>query len=77
MEKSIKYLGKNEKIYQFYSESNNFFNKRLNFISKLENNKIPYKDALKMSKAWQNIKIKKCKYKKKLYEKIKKYDNQI
>lgn len=77
MEKNIKYLGKNFKIYQFYSESNNFFNKRLNFISKLENDKIPYKEALKMSKAWQNIKYKKCKYKKKLYEKIKKYDSNL
>jgi hypothetical protein len=77
MEKTIKYLGKDVKIYQFYAESNNYLNARIDFLRKLEKNNINYKEAAKMTKTWQNIKFKNCKYKKKLYEKIKKYDKTI
>ena len=39
MERSIKYLNKKEKITKFFSESENYFNKRIEFIKKLEKKK--------------------------------------
>ena len=42
MEKTIKYLGKDVKIYQFYAESNNYLNARIDFLRKLEKKKINF-----------------------------------
>ncbi len=72
-EKTIKYLDKDEIITQFFSESEEVFNDRLEFLKKLEEEKIPWKDALKLSKIYMNVKYKKCKYTPQLYYSIKKY----
>lgn len=77
MEREITYLKKNEKIKQFYSESDYIFNERLKFIKKLEKDNIEFKLANKYSKIWNNIKFKKCKYQKSIYIFIKKYDKSI
>ena len=69
----IKYLTKDEKIVQFLSESDEYFNKRLDFIKILEKENINWKDAVKLSKIYMNIKYKKCKYVPFLYNKLKKY----
>jgi hypothetical protein len=74
MERSIKYLNKKEKITKFFSESENYFNKRIEFIKKLEKKKIKFKDAVKYSKIWINIKFKGCKYQKRVYLKVISFD---
>lgn len=77
MEREINYLGKKHKIVKFLSESENIFNKRLEFIKKMEKDKIEFKLVDKYSKIWSNIKYKNCKYMKKIYLLIKKYDKSI
>jgi hypothetical protein len=69
----IKYLGKDENITQFFSESDEFFADRIDVIKKMEAENIPWKDALKLSKVYINAKYKKCKYSPQLYFSVKKY----
>jgi hypothetical protein len=70
---TIEYLGKNEEILQFLSESNSEFKKRLLYIKKLEEAKIVWKEANRLSKVWYNIEFKKCKYNQDLYLKVMRY----
>ena len=77
MEREIKYLNKSVKIFKYHSESENYFNKRLEFLKKLEEAKVSFKDAVKFSKIWSNIKFKECRYNIKVYNIIKKYDKTI
>jgi hypothetical protein len=70
----IKYLNTTVKIIQFLSESNNQFNKRLDFIKKLEKESVNWKEAYRLSKIWYCIKFKQCKYLPELYHKIITYD---
>ena len=69
----IKYNNKDETIIQFLSESDEYFNSRLEVLKKLEEDKIEWKDALKFSKIYANVKYKKCKYNPQIYHLIKKY----
>jgi len=69
----IKYLGIDEDITQFFSESDEIFTDRIEVLKKMEDEKIPWKDALKLSKVYINAKYKKCKYIPQLYYSIKKY----
>ena len=69
----VKYLEKDEKIVQFLAESDEYFSKRLEFIKILEKENINWKEAVKLSKIFMNIKYKKCKYVSPLYNKLKKY----
>jgi hypothetical protein len=69
----ITYLSNEQKITQFFSESNEYFNIRLNFIKLLEKENIVWKEVIKLSKLYMNIKYKKCKYSPIVYNKIKKY----
>jgi len=63
-------------LHQFDSESNSIFKQRIKFIQ--ENlTKMKWKEAVKMSKIWSNIKFKKCRYHPKIYYSIKKFDNSI
>ena len=71
----IKYLNDDIKILKYISESNNQFNNRLIFISKLENKNINYKEALRLSKIWFSIKYKKCTYSYEIYNYVMQYDN--
>ncbi len=70
---TINYLGNNEKITQYLCESDEQYNSRLQFILKLEKDKIIWKDACKISKLYYSITYKKCKYSYETYNLIKKY----
>lgn len=69
----LNYNGKNENITQFLSESDEQFKVRLEMLKKLEEDKIEWKDALKFSKIYANVKFKNCKYSPLVYNLIKKY----
>ena len=69
--KEIIYLDKSIKILQYLSESNNNFNKRIEFIKKLENKNVDWKEAIKLSRLWYCINIKNCKYPIEILNKIK------
>jgi cell shape-determining protein MreC len=69
----ITYLNKEEQITQFFSESDEIFNDRLEVIKKLEKENIAFKDALKLSKIYANCKYKKCKYAPTIYHSIKRF----
>lgn len=71
--KEIIYMTKSIKILQYLSESNCDFNKRIEFIKTLEKKEIDWKEAIKLSKLWYCITIKKCKYSPEIYNKVKKY----
>jgi hypothetical protein len=70
----ISYLGKDEKVLQYLSESDNQFNQRMNYIRKLESKNIVWKEANTLSKLWYNIKFKKCKYATEIYYKVINYE---
>jgi hypothetical protein len=70
---NITYLDKNETIVKFFNESDEIFNSRIELLQKLEKENVPYKDALKLTKIYINVKYKKCKYSPQLYHLIKKY----
>ena len=74
-ELNIVYLDINEKIIKFNCESNKRFALRILFIKVLENKKIKWKDANKLSKIWYNIKFNKCKYVPQIYKKYIYYNN--
>ena len=69
----IKYKNKDETIIQFMSESNENFNSRLDILKKLEKDDIEWKEALKISKIYYNVKFKNCKYSNQVYFLVKKY----
>jgi hypothetical protein len=73
----IIYLGKKENIIKFNSESNTRFLQRLDFLKKLEQKKIIWKDANKYSKLWYNIKYNKLKYSNDLYKIIISLDSSL
>jgi hypothetical protein len=64
----IVYLNNEEKITKFNSESNKRFNERIQFIRKLEQHKLKWKDANKLGKIWYNIKYKNMKYMPQIYK---------
>ena len=74
MERKIKYLNKSEIILNFFSESESIFKARLEFIKKAEKKKVKFKDAVKYSKIWSNVKFKECKYQKRVYLKVMEFD---
>ena len=49
---TINYLTNNESIIKYFSESDEIFNDRIELLKKLELEKIPYKDALKLTKIY-------------------------
>jgi hypothetical protein len=63
-------MNKSIKILQYLSESNNDFNKRKDFIKKLEDKNIDWKEAIKLSRIWYCTNIKNCKYSHDVYNKI-------
>jgi len=69
----IKYLNKNVDITQYLCESDEQFNYRLELIKKLEEKNIEWKQALKLSKIYYNVKFKKCRYSPIVYNMIKDY----
>ena len=71
--KEIIFMDKPVKILQYLAESDINFNKRIEFIKNLENKEIDWKEAIKLSRLWYCIIIKKCKYSPEVYNKVKKY----
>ena len=71
--RQIKYLDKDMKITQYLCESDEQFTLRIELIKKLEKKKIDYKQALKLSKIYYNIKFIKCKYTPVVYNMIRNY----
>ena len=71
--KTIKYKDSDIKLLQYLSESNSDFDKRLEFIKKLENDNVSSDKAVKLSRLWYCIKNKNCKYPPEIYNNIKKY----
>ena len=71
MYQEIMYMDKPIKVLQYISESNNDFNKRVEFIKSLESKNKDWKEAIKLSRLWYSINIKKCKYSPEIYNKIK------
>jgi hypothetical protein len=69
----IIYLDKEEKITQFLLESDEQYKDRIEFIRKLEKENINWKECIKLSKIYYNVKYRKCKYIPYIYNKIKKY----
>ena len=70
----IEYLGNKVLVLQYLSESNYIFNKRLEYIRKLEERNIIWKEANTLSNLWYFIKFKKCKYAPEIYHKVIGYD---
>ncbi len=72
--KSINYLNKEVYILQYLSESNEQFGKRTEYIKLLENAKVDWKEASRLSKIWYCIKYKNCKYSPEIYHKVISYE---
>ncbi len=72
--KSINYLNKEVSILQYLSESNEQFVKRTEYIKLLENAKVDWKEASRLSKIWYCIKYKNCKYSPEIYYKVISYE---
>lgn len=70
---TIKYQEEDVKITQYLCESNEQFEKRMEFIRKLEKDNIKWKDANKLSKIFYNVKFKNCRYTPVVYNMVKKY----
>lgn len=68
--KDINYLNNDIKILQLLSESDTQFNKRLEYIRKLEKANIVWEEANRLSTIWYYIKYKKCKYPHTIYQKV-------
>ena len=65
--REIIYNDKKYKVLQFISESNTQFNDRVQYIKSFEENNIDLKEAVRLSKIWMCVTIKKCKYNKETY----------
>jgi hypothetical protein len=72
--KEISYLGQQVHILQYICESNTQFNKKLEFIKKLEKKEVNWKEANRLSKVWFCINYKNCKYAPEIYHKVMSYD---
>ncbi len=72
--REINYLGDTVEILKYESESENQFNSRLEFIKKLENKSVNWKEAQRLSKVWYGINYKQCKYQPGLYHTVMSYD---
>ena len=73
--KVINYNNNQQYLLQFNEESNYQFNKRIEFIDKLNKLNIDWNYALNLSKIWYCITFKKCKYDNHIYNYIKNIDN--
>ena len=71
--KEINFMNHQIMVLQYHSESTSDFQKRIEFIKNLEKENIDWKEAIKISRLWYCINIKKCKYSPEVYNKVKKY----
>ena len=66
----IQYKKQTVEILQYLSESNTRFKKRMEYINKLENEDIEWKEAVRLSRIWYCIKYLKCKYIQEVYHRV-------
>jgi hypothetical protein len=72
--KEIEYMGNIIKVQIYLSESNIQFQKKLEYIKKLEKASIDWKEANRLSKIWYCIKFKNCRYTPEVYNMVIRYD---
>jgi len=70
----IEYMDKKVKLLQYQSESTNQFNKRIEYIKKIEKKNIDWKEANRLSKIWYSIKAFGCKYPPEIYHRVISFD---
>lgn len=71
---TINYLNKPIIIQKMVVESQSQFNNRLQYIKKLENANVDWKEANRLSIIWYCIKFQNCKYSSAIYHKVIDYD---
>ena len=71
---NIEYMGENVEILRYLTESQNQFNARIDFIRKVEKDKVDWTEANRLSVLWHCIIYKKCKYSSEIYNKIMSYE---
>jgi hypothetical protein len=69
--RKITYQNKECNILKYCSEPESIFEKRLEFIKKLEKRNVDIREIIKLSKLWYNIKYKNCVYPPEIYNRIK------
>jgi hypothetical protein len=72
--REINYMGQTIHVLQCLSESNEQFEKKLEFIKKMEKKEVDWREANRLSKIWYCIKYRSCRYAPEVYHKIMSYD---
>jgi len=72
--REIVYKGQLIHVLQYLSESNSQFEKKLEYIKKMEIKEIDWREANRLSKIWYCIKYKNCRYQPEVYHKVMSYD---
>jgi hypothetical protein len=72
--REINYLGQPIQVLQYLSESNNQFEKKIEYIRKLEKKEIAWREANRLSKLWHCIKYKRCRYAPEVYHRVMSFD---
>jgi len=68
------YMGNEVILEKIISESSEQFNQRLKYIMNMENKKIDWKEAVRLSKIWHCINFLNCKYQPDIHYMVSKYD---
>ena len=72
--REINYMNQRVNVLQYLSESNEQFEKKLEYIKKMESKEVGWKEANRLSKIWYCIKYKNCRYNPEVYHKVMSYD---
>jgi hypothetical protein len=72
--REINYMEQSVHVLQNLSESNEQFEKKLDFIKKLEEKEVDWREANRLSKIWYCIKYRSCRYAPEVYHKVMSYD---
>jgi DNA-dependent RNA polymerase auxiliary subunit epsilon len=70
----IDYADQKVYVQQYLSESKSQFNKKLEFIKKMEGKNVDWREANKLSKLWYAIKYKQCRYQPEVYNRVMMFD---
>jgi hypothetical protein len=72
--REINYMNQRVNVLQYLSESNEQFEKKLEYIKKMESKEVDWREANRLSKIWYCIKYKNCRYNPEVYHKVMSYD---
>ena len=72
--REINYMGQPVHVLQYLSESNEQFEKKLEFIKKMEKKEVDWREANRISKTWYCIKYKSCRYAPEVYHRVMSFD---